>query len=213
MSTINPDERARVLGTALKPIAFGLLYVSIAMPLVVAFLAWTVGIDENTMVGVFMVYVILCVVAGIAVAFVPAPRYGRLIAAYIFVYLGGLFLVMRAGQPLENADPVLVSVLLIGIPYAIAVVLVGLHVRERTAAAVTATRGVDTTATVLSASVDGMVNYVQHQRLTLEFTDNRGVKRYLRIGRTGGGYSKGDELPLRYDPDRPEYRPAIVVGT
>jgi Na+/melibiose symporter-like transporter len=212
MSTINPDERARVIGMALKPLAFGLLYLSIAMPPIVAFFAWTVGIGEDAMVGIFMTYVVLCVVAGIAVAFVPTQRYGRLIAAYIFVYMGGLFLVMRSGQPLETADPVLISVLLIGIPYAIAIVLVVLHVRERTAAAVTATRGIDTTATVISASVDGLVNYVQHQRLTLKFTDNNGVDRYLRIGRTGGGYSRGDTLPLRYDPDRPDYRPAIVVG-
>ena len=212
MSTVNPDERARRIGMVLKPFAFGLLYLSIAMPPIVAFIAWTVGIDENTMAGVFMAYVLVCVVAGTAVMFVPVARYGRLIGAYIFVYLGGLFLVIRAGQPLETADPVIVSVLLIGIPYAIAVVLVALHARERTAAAVTATKGIDTTATVVSAAVDGMVNYVQHQRLTLTFTDNRGVARFLRIGRTGGGYSKGDELPLRYDPDRPDYKPAIVVG-
>jgi hypothetical protein len=196
----------------LKPFAFGLLYLSIAMPPIVAFIAWTVGIDEDTMVGVFMAYVLLCVVAGTAVVFVPTARYGRLIAAYIFLYMGGLFLVMRAGQPLENADPVALSVLLIGIPYLIAIVLVVLHVRERTAAALTATKGIDTTATVVSAAVDGMVNYVQHQRLTLKFTDDHGVERYLRIGRTGGGYSKGDELPLRYDPDRPGFKPAIVVG-
>jgi hypothetical protein len=212
MSIVNPDERARVIGLALKPLAFGLLYVSVAMPPIVAFISWTVGIDEDTMVGVFMAYVGLCVVAGIAVAFVPTARYGRLIAAYIFVYLGGLFLVMRSGQPLENADPVLLSVLLIGTPYVIAIVLVVLHVRQRTAAAVTATNGIDTTATVISANVDGMVNYVQHQRLTLKFTDDKGVERYVRIGRTGGGYTKGDELPLRYDPSRPGFKPAIVVG-
>ena len=212
MSTINPDERSRRIGMVLKPFAFGLLYLSIAMPPIVAFIAWTVGIDEDTMVGVFMAYVGLCVVAGIAVAFVPTARYGRLIAAYIFVYLGGLFLVMRSGQPLENADPVLLSVLLIGTPYVIAIVLVALHVRQRTAAAVTATNGIDTTATVISANVDGMVNYVQHQRLTLKFTDDKGVERYVRIGRTGGGYTKGDELPLRYDPSRPGFKPAIVVG-
>lgn len=213
MSTINPDERARVIGMALKPLAFGLLSLSIAMPPIVAFIAWTVGIGEDAMVGVFMTYVVLCVVAGIAVAFVPGPRSGYLIAAYIFVYMGGLLLVMRSGQPLENADPVLLSVFLIGVPYVVAIVLVVLHFRRQAAVAVTSTRGIDTTATVISAPVDGLVNYVQHQRLTLKFTDNNGVDRYLRIGRTGGGYSRGDTLPLRYDPDRPEYKPAIVVGT
>lgn len=212
MSTVNPDERARRVGMVLKPFAFGLLALSVVMPPVVAFLSWTTGIGAEAMAGVFISYVLLCVVAGNAVMFVPTARPARLIAAYIFVYLGGLFLVMRAGQPLQIADPAWQSVVLIGIPYLIAVVLIVLHVRQRTAAAVTATRGVDTTATVVSASVDGFVNYVQHQRLTLRFTDDRGVERYLRIGRTGGGYSRGDTLPLRYDPERPGYKPAIVVG-
>ncbi|HEV7741063.1 MAG TPA: hypothetical protein VGO65_01460 [Pseudolysinimonas sp.] len=213
MSTINPDERTRRIRLIAKPFAFALLYLSIAMPPVVAFLAWTVGIGEDAMIGVFMTYVLLCVVAGTAVMLVPNGRYGRLMAAYILVYIGGLFLVIRAAQPVENGDPPALSVVLIGTPYAVAIVLVVLHIRQQAAVQVTAASGVDTTATVVSAAVDGMVNYVQHQRLTLKFTDDKGVERFLRIGRTGGGYSAGDTLPLRYDPARPWAKQAIVVGS
>ena len=63
----------------------------------------------------------------------------------------------------------------------------------------------------MSAPVSGMVNYVQRQRLTLRFTDQEGVERYFRIGKTGGGWSRGDTIPIRYDPTRPWYRRAIIV--
>jgi hypothetical protein len=221
MSTVNPDERARRIGMMLKPLAYGLLYLSIAAPPVVALWSWTFGFSEDAMTGVFIGYVLVCVLAGNLVLFVPGPRYGRLIAAYILVYLGGLFLVMRAGAPLfeareEPLQPPTISeplgFLLIAAPYAVAILLFVLHRRQQAASTVTAARGVDTTATVISAAIDGMVNYVQHQRLTLKFTDQEGVDRFLRIGRTGGGYSKGDTLPLRYDPERPGFKPAIVVG-
>jgi len=212
MSTVNPDERSRQIARLLRPLAYGLIYVSIAAPPLVALIAFTVGIDGDAMAGVFIGYVLLWVVAFNLFLFVPGPRRGRLIAAYVIVYLAGLFLVMRSAQPLESADPVWLSLLLIGVPYGVAILLFVLDRRQMTAAAITAQRGIDTTATVISAAVDGMVNYVQHQRLTLQFTDNQGVVRYLRIGRTGGGYTKGDTLPLRYDPDRPDFTPAIVVG-
>jgi hypothetical protein len=65
---------------------------------------------------------------------------------------------------------------------------------------------------VTAAGVDGMVNYVQHQRLTLKFTDDKGVDRWIHVGRTGGGYSVGDTLPLRYNPKFPGRKRAIVVG-
>jgi hypothetical protein len=39
-----------------------------------------------------------------------------------------------------------------------------------------------TTATLTAAGIDGMVNYVQHQRLTLKFTDDKGVDRWVHGG-------------------------------
>jgi len=62
------------------------------------------------------------------------------------------------------------------------------------------------------AVVDGMVNYVQHQRLTLKFTDDKGVDRWFTVGRTGGGYGVGDTLPIRYNSKYPGRKRAIVVG-
>ena len=61
------------------------------------------------------------------------------------------------------------------------------------------------------APVTGMVNYVTRQRLTLKFTDQQGVERYVRVGRTGGGYAPGDQVPIRYDPTRPWSKRGILV--
>jgi hypothetical protein len=70
----------------------------------------------------------------------------------------------------------------------------------------------DARAARTGAGVDGMVNYVQHQRLALKFTDDKGVDRWFKVGRTGGGYGVGDTLPIRYNPKYPGRKRAIVVG-
>ena len=87
-----------------------------------------------------------------------------------------------------------------------------LWVLRRAAVGVTRSRGVDTMATIESVGVDGMVNYIQHQRMTLSFTDTKGTKRYFRTGITGGFYDIGDKIPIRYDPERPDWKRAIIVG-
>lgn len=212
MSTVNPDERTRQIALLLTPLARGLMVASLAGPLAVALVALTVGIGDDAMTAIFIIYVLLWVVAFNLFLFVPGPRRGRLIAAYIVAYLAGMFLIMRVAATPGTEDAWYWSFILIALPYGVAIALFLLDRRQMTAAAITAQKGIDTTATVISANVDGMVNYVQHQRLTLKFTDNKGTDRYLRIGRTGGGYTKGDTLPLRYDPDRPDFKPAIVVG-
>jgi hypothetical protein len=213
MSTVNPDERSRRIGTALKPLAFGLLILSIVSAPLIAVATWAIGFSDDVQSNLFIFYVLLCVGAGWLAMFVPSSRPPRLIAAYIVVYLAGLFLIMRSANPLfDDSEPVWISAVVIVVPYAVAGLLVYLYLQREAATRVTAATGVDTTATVLSAVVDGMVNYVQHQRLTLEFTDQQGVKRYLRIGRTGGGYTKGDTLPLRYDPAQPWAKRSIVIG-
>jgi hypothetical protein len=71
--------------------------------------------------------------------------------------------------------------------------------------------GVTTTATVTSAGVNGMVNYVPHWKLTLKFTDNQGKDRWFHIGRTGAGYAEGDTFQIKYDPKRPGSTRSIVV--
>jgi hypothetical protein len=97
--------------------------------------------------------------------------------------------------------------------YVIAVVLAVLQWLRTQAVKLTAERGIDTTGTITRAGVDGMINYVQHQRLTVTFTDSKGVQRWLRVGKTGGGYSTGDTVPVRYDPERPWSKRSIIIGS
>jgi hypothetical protein len=122
--------------------------------------------------------------------------------------VAGLFLVIEFSTP---GGMGVVGLLLPIAGYAVAaLVLVFAGLRE---AAMRRTRqiGVDTVATVMSAPVTGMVNYVTRQRLTLKFTDQQGVERFFRVGRTGGGYSTGDTVPIRYDPTRPWSKRGILV--
>ncbi|HEY4212098.1 MAG TPA: DUF3592 domain-containing protein, partial [Steroidobacteraceae bacterium] len=101
---------------------------------------------------------------------------------------------------------------IVAVPYVGAAVCFVLWMLRRSAVAMTRSRGIDTTATIESIGVDGMVNYVQHQRMTLSFTDNKGTKRYFRTGITGGFYDIGDTIPIRYDPEHPDSKRAIIVG-
>src|SRR6185437_5264630 len=132
-------------------------------------------------------------------------------------YVGGLILVMASAatyDPHSASDVAGLrgTVIVISVVYAVAILLVVLYIDHDINAKQTNANGVDTTATVTAAGVDGMVNYVQHQRLTLKFTDDKGVDRWVKIGRTGGGYSVGDTVPLRYNPKYPGRKRAIVVG-
>jgi hypothetical protein len=158
--------------------------------------------------GIILVYVFVWVAVGLAALWVPSRRNTYLVAAYILAYVAGLFLVIQLGQP---ASEVPGGLILVATIYAVAVLLVVLYLVREAAMRRTREIGVDTVATVMSAPVTGMVNYVQRQRLTLRFTDQQGVDRYLRVGRTGGGYSPGDTVPIRYDPTRPWSKRGIIV--
>lgn len=206
MSTTNPDEREGRIGLMLRPIVF-------ALALAIQFLApglWlasTLGIVTPDP-GFIILYVFPWVIIGLAAMWVPSSRSTYILAAFILSYVAGLFLVISVSQP---DDLGVFGILFIVVPYAIAVLLVILYFVRDTAIKRTQEAGVDTLATVMSAPVSGMVNYVQRQRLTLRFTDQEGVERYFRIGKTGGGWSRGDTIPIRYDPTRPWYRRAIIV--
>lgn len=210
MSTINPDERGRRIGIAVRPaVVVAAILVQFFAP--VTLLLWALGLLTVPASGFLIAaYVAVWCVVGLAMLAVLNRRDPYLFAAVILTYVAGLFVVIRLVDP--SSDLGLLSWLLIAIPYLIAGVLVVLSVLRRSAVRTTQERGVDTVATVVSAPVDGMVNYVQHQRLTLRFTDQQGVERYLRIGRTGGHYRVGDTLPLRYDPLQPSSKRAIIVG-
>jgi hypothetical protein len=209
MSTVNPDERARAVAMRVRPVAF-VLAIAVQFLAPVAALLTVLGIITPDP-GIILVYVFAWVAIGLVTLWVPSNRSPYLLAAFCLAYVAGLFLVIALGTPGEPTWDV-ISVVVIGGAYGVAVVLVVLHLLRENAMRRTREVGVDTTGTVISAAVTGMVNYVTRQRLTVKFTDQQGVERYVRVGRTGGGWSAGDTIPVRYDPARPGYTRGIIVN-
>jgi hypothetical protein len=206
MSTINPDERERGLALRIRPVVFAaaILVQFLGPALVVLAVAGLIPRDP----GLILLYVFIWVPVGLATLIVSSNRSTYLLAAMALSYVAGLFLVIEFSTP---GGMGVVGILLPIAGYAVAaLVLVFAGLRE-TAMRRTRQIGVDTVATVMSAPVTGMVNYVTRQRLTLKFTDQQGVERFFRVGRTGGGYSTGDTVPIRYDPTRPWSKRGILV--
>jgi hypothetical protein len=217
MSTTDPDARAARVGAILRPVALVGIAVGVLCGPVIAAIDFAFPSFGGTFVGPFMIFIVVSVGAGLLAYYVPGKRSPLAIAAYIVAYLGGLILVMAsaAGFNPNSASDVAGlrgTLIVVGVIYAVAILLVVLYIQRDINAKETNAHGVDTTATITAAGVDGMVNYVQHQRLTLKFTDDKGVERWVKIGRTGGGYGVGDTLPLRYNPKYPGRKRAIVVG-
>lgn len=212
MSTVDPDARGRRIGQTLLFLTWPAIIVGVLIgPVIGVYEYVTAGAG---FVGAFFLFIFLSVGLGLLVYYLPTKRSPLAIAAYIIAYVGGLFCVMGATQAGEPFDPTAfrTTLIVIGVIYAVAILLVVLYVRRHLGIAYTQEHGVDTTGVVQSAGVDGMVNYVQHQRLTIKFKDQQGVDRYVRIGRTGGGYGAGQEVPVRYDPEHPSAKERIIVG-
>lgn len=207
MSTIDPDARGRAISAVLRPFARVAAIAALATgPLFFVIMRVTGSEDA----GFILVYVFATVAAGLLALYTSRRRPGMLVAAYSVAYMGGLFLVIAGGA--SESDPnILVAIITVGVPYAVVVLLCVLYFLREAAVRQTTTTGVDTTAEVMSVGVDGMINYVQHQRMTLKFVDQQGTTRYFRIGRTGGGVSKGDTFHIRYDPARPWSKRSIIV--
>ena len=206
MSTINPDERERGIALRVKPVVM-VLAVAVQFLAPALWLLDALGIVQADP-GFIIVYVLAWVAIGLAAMWVPTSRNTYVLAAFTLSYVAGLFVVIALGSP---SDLGLLGVLFIAAPYTVAILLLALHYLRQTAARRTQEIGVDAIGTVISAPVTGMVNYVTRQRLTIKFTDQQGVERYLRVGKTGGGWSVGDTIPIRYDPTRAGYRRAIIV--
>lgn len=206
MSTTNPDERENRIGLMLRPIVFALA-IAVQFLAPVLWLVSVLGIVEPDP-GFIVVYVFAWVIIGLGAMFVPSSRDTYILAAFILAYIGGLFLVITLSTP---DDLGLFGIIAIGGTYGVAIFLVVMYFLRNDALKRTRELGVDTTATVISAPVSGMVNYVQRQRLTLRFTDVEGTERFFRIGKTGGGWSAGDTIPIRYDPTRPWSKRSIIV--
>jgi hypothetical protein len=214
MSTTNPDDTRREIS---KRFVIPAIVVSVlgflSAPVFTAINLTAANPDNDTLVVFMLVYIVLVLVGGLLAYYSPGARPPLGIAAFTAAYVAGLLMIMSTSVPL--ADPTSIihqGFWFVAIPTITAIVLTVLYVMRVRAVAVTTATGIDTTGTVESAGIDGMVNYVTHQRLTISFVDNKGVKRYLRIGRTGGGYGPGDTVPLRYDPARPWSKRSIIVG-
>jgi hypothetical protein len=209
MSTTNPDEIAKTIRHRLVPLALPLAIIGVLSAPVLAAINANSGGNE---IWTFLAYVGISVGAGLFGYYVIRPT-AWVLAAYIVAYAAGLFLVLSSGVALEDKTSVIhQGFLIVAVPYVVAAVCLVLWALRRSAVAITRARGVDTQATIESIGVDGMVNYVQHQRMTLSFTDTKGTKRYFRTGITGGFYDIGDKIPIRYDPERPDSKRSIIVG-
>ena len=208
MSTVNPDERSRRIAALLRPGIFvGAILVQFIAP--VSVLLWAVGVFEPDP-GIIMVYVFVWVVFGVGAMIAGSTRSPYVIGAFSLAYIGGLFAVIAISTPNQGFGAF--NLVAIFGTYIAAAIMMVLWAMRGSAMRRTREIGVDTTATVISAAVTGMVNYVTRQRLTLKFTDQQGVERFLRVGRTGGGWKQGDTIPIRYDPTRPGYRRGILVN-
>lgn len=211
MSTRDPDDVRRALGARLQPLAVPVGIIGVAAGPVIALLYWAAGSQPMVGPAAILAYLLISTGAGILIYWLPKRPGPLAIASYTFAYLGGLLAVLAAGSANDPTVPITSYALLAG-AYLIATVLAALQWLRTQAVRLTMERGIDTVGTVTRSGVDGVGSYVQYQRLTIKFTDNTGTQRWLRVGKTGGDYSTGDSIPVRYDPERPWSKRSIVVG-
>lgn len=209
MSTTNPDDIRRSIRHRLVPVANVAAIVGVLIgPAVWIF--YRIHPTQDS--GGFLVYVFVSVGAGLLGYYVVRPT-PWILAAYIVDYVAGLMLVLSTGVPLGDPTSIIHrGFWFVAVPYAVALFCLVMYALRRTAVAATRDRGVDTQATIESIGVDGQINYIQHQRMTLTFIDATGTKRYFRTGITGGYYHIGDVIPIRYDPEHPDSKRSIIVG-
>jgi hypothetical protein len=196
----------------IEPIAWVLALLALATsPLLV----WIVDLQttNDAQVGAWVAcmfsYIIACVVFGLVLYYSASHRNPLGMAAYIVAYVAGLVLILGAVRdPHTGLPDGLIPALVI---WAVAAVLLGIYISHRTAGRATMENGVETTATVTQAGVNGMINYVTHWRLTLKFKDQQGNDRWFHLGRTGYGYTVGQTFKIKYNPQHPGSRRGIVV--
>ena len=206
MSTVNPDEREGTILLRIRPVALVAAVLVQFLAPALAVLTWLGVLPPDF--GYILLYVLVWCVVGLAAMFVPTQRSPYILAAFRLAYIGGLFWVIGIADPTEWDW---FTLIVAPATYAVAVLLLVLYFLRESAIRRTLAIGVDAVATVINAPVTGMVNYVTRQRLTLKFTDQDGVERFVRVGRTGGGYAVGDTVPIRYDPTKPWSKRGIIV--
>lgn len=212
MSLTDPDARDRRIGSFLEPIAWVLALLALALaPIVDILIDNSIDAGDNSpwFIPGLIGYILITVGFGELLYYTAKHRSGLGIASYCIAYVGGLILILGA-EPYkgtlvpQGTIPALVL-------YGVALLLLIIYITHSVAANATLKDGVETTATVTSAGVNGMVNYVTHWKLTLKFTDQAGKDRWFHIGRTGYGYSVGQEFKIKYNPKNPGSKRGIVV--
>jgi hypothetical protein len=211
MSLTDPTERNRKISSVIRPVAWVLALLSIATA---PFLAAIVGGEPaSKQIGAWIIcmfsFIGACLLFGLLLYYTAAHRNGVGIASYSFAYVAGLILILGSGRdPKTGLPDAFYPALVI---YAVSIVLLITYISRARGAHQTLADGVETTATVTSAAVNGMVNAVTHWRLTLKFTDQQGHDRWFHLGRTGYGYAVGQTFKMKYNPRRPGSRRGIVV--
>jgi hypothetical protein len=209
MSLTDPDARNRKLGSLLLPFAWVLALLALASSPIMVQIEDASSDPTSGFAIVFLLYVALTVGFGLMLYYTSAHRSGLGITSYVFAYVGGLVLILGAEK--DKATGLPEGTIPAAVFYGIAAILLVIYIAHSVAAHQTLQDGVTTTATVTSAGINGMVNYVQHWKLTLKFTDQSGKDRWFHIGRTGLGYSVGQQFQIKYNPKKPGSRLGIVV--
>jgi peptidoglycan/LPS O-acetylase OafA/YrhL len=209
MSLTDPDARSKRRASLRLPLVWALAILGQASsPILVAIVDSSNPANVNFEL-VFLTYLALSVGSGIWLYHTTPHRNPVGLAAFVFSYLGGLVLLLGAAVNKQTGLPAGLPPALIA--YGIAVVLIIIFIVHTRIAHATIADGVTTTATVTAAGINGMVNYVQHWKLTLKFTDSQGTDRWFHIGRTGQSYSVGQQFQIKYNPKNPGSRLGIVV--
>jgi heme/copper-type cytochrome/quinol oxidase subunit 4 len=211
MSLTDPDARNRRVGSFLQPFAWVLALLALATsPFLVAIIESVPASQQITAWVICMFsYIIGCIAFGLLLYYSSSHKNRLGIISFIFAYVAGLILILGSAKDKNTGLPdALVPAL---VTYGIAAVLLVIYILHAVAAQQTLVDGVTTTATVTAAGINGMVNYVQHWKLTLKFTDQQGKERWFHIGRTGLGYRVGQEFQIKYNPNKPGSKRGIVV--
>ena len=211
MSLTDPDARNRRIGAALEPIAWVLAVLAlVSAPFLVGVIdAQPASAQVGAWVIVMFSYIGGCVAFGVMLYYTVTHRNTLGVIAYVFAYVAGLVLILGAAVDKHTRLPDgTIPALVI---YAVSAVLLVIYIVRAVSAHQTLANGVDTTATVTAAGINGQYNYVSHWKLTLKFTDQQGHERWFHIGRTGVSYSVGQQFRIRYNPNRPGSKRSIVV--
>jgi hypothetical protein len=211
MSLTDPDARNRRVASFLEPIAWVLALLALCLAPVGDLLIDTSEDPDSSpwIVPSLLGYILITVGFGLFLYYTAKHRNALGIVSYVFAYAGGLILILGAFPYKGTILPQ--GIVPAGVLYGVSLVLLIVYIVHRTVGEATLQNGVQTTATVTAAGVNGMVNYVTHWKLTLKFTDQDGKDRWFHIGRTGYGYEVGQQFTIKYNPKNPGSRLGIVV--